>query len=274
MDERPDMSPTPEQTRRWLAAIAVRRSRRSFDGLPVAEADLDALESLCRSFRPYGDARVALVRQAPATIFKGLVGSYGKVTGALSALIFLGTPAEDGTDQHLGFTGEALVLEATALGLDTCWIGGALDRRVAAGVAHIMPGERVFAISPLGHATSDAPSSERLIFGWGKPKKRRAIDEIAPDSADWPVWAAAGLEAARVAPSAMNRQPWRFRQGSDGIIVSGSGVNTPGLTHALDCGIAMLHFELAARAVGYPGAWVDAEADSRDVARWLPEASS
>lgn len=274
MEERPDISPTPEQTRRWLAAIAVRRSRRTFDGLPVVEADLDALEALCRSFRPYGDARIALVRKAPATLFKGILGSYGKVVGAPSALVFLGTPAEDGTDQHVGFTGEAVVLEATALGLDTCWIGGTLDRRVAAGVARIMPGERVFAISPLGHATSDAPSSERLIYGWGKPKKRRTIDEIAPDSAGWPTWAAAGLEAARVAPSAMNRQPWRFRRGDDGIVVSGSGVNTPGVTQALDCGIAMLHFELAARAVGGPGVWVDTEAGSRDIARWLPDASS
>lgn len=273
MEEHPDMSVTPEQTRRWLAAVVVRRSRRSFDGLPVGEADLDSLEALCRSFRPYGDARVALVRNAPESLFRGIIGSYGKVTGASSALVFLGTPAEDGTDQHVGFTGEAVVLEATALGLDTCWIAGSLDRKVAAGAARIMPGERVFAVSPLGHATSDAPASERLIFGWGKPKKRRTIVEIAPDSAGWPTWAAAGLEAARVAPSAMNRQPWRFRRSDEGIVVSGSGLNTPGVTHALDCGIAMLHFELAARAVGGPGVWIDVEVGSRDIARWLPEVS-
>ncbi len=271
MEERPDMSPTMEQTRSWLAAVPQRRSRRTFDGVAVTEADLDTLDALCRSFRPYGDARVVLVREAPEALFRGILGSYGKVVGAPSALVFLGTPAEDGSDQHVGFTGEAVVLEATALGLDTCWIGGSLDRKLSAQVARLMPGERVFAISPLGHAKGEAPFSERLLFGWGKPKKRRAIEELAPGSAGWPTWAAAGLEAVRVAPSAMNRQPWRFRMEDGGLVVSSQGVDTPGVTLALDCGIAMLHFELAARAVGGAGVWVDADAGSRDIARWLPE---
>jgi nitroreductase len=271
IDEKPDLSPTQEQTRRWLAAVAVRRSRRTFDGVPVPQEHLDRLEALCRSFRPYGDARVVLVRQAPEALFKGIIGSYGKVVGAHSALVFLGTPAEDGTAQHVGYTGEAIVLEATALGLDTCWIGGSLDRKLAAEVAHLMPGERVFAISPLGYATADAPSSERLIFGWGKPKKRRPLEEIAPGNSSWPAWAAAGVEVAQIAPSAMNRQPWRFRIEGGSVVVSCAGTNTPIVGLALDCGIAMLHFDLAARAIGGPGAWVGVDDGTRDVGRWVLE---
>ena len=271
IDEKPDMTPTQEQTRRWLAAVAVRRSRRTFDGVPVPEEHLDRLDALCRSFRPYGDARAVLVRKAPEGLFKGIIGSYGKVVGASSALVFLGTPAEDGTGQHVGYTGEALVLEATALGLDTCWIGGSLDRDLAAEVAHLMPGERVFAISPLAYATADAPSSERLIYGWGKPKKRRALEEIAPGSGSWPKWAVAGVEVAQIAPSAMNRQPWRFRMEDGSVVVSCAGTNTPIVGLSLDCGIAMLHFDLAARAVGGPGAWVGVEDDTRDVGKWVHE---
>jgi hypothetical protein len=214
---------------------------------------------------------VVLVREAPESVFKGIVGSYGKVVGAPSALVFLGSPAEDGTRQHVGYTGEAIVLEATALGLGTCWIGGSLDRKLAAEVAHPMPGEHVFAISPLGLAAEEAPASERLLFGWGKPKKRRAIEEIAPGCGSWPTWASAGVEAARIAPSAMNRQPWRFRMEDGGVVVSGAGANTPVVSLALDCGIAMLHFEIAARALGAPGVWVDCDPGSQDVARWLPD---
>lgn len=265
------MSPTIEQTRRWLSAVPVRRSRRTFDGSPVPEADLDALDALCRGFRPYGDARAVLVRAAPEALFKGIIGSYGKVAGASSALVFLGTPAEDGTAQHVGYTGEAIVLEATARELDTCWIGGSLDRALAAQIAHLMPGERVFAISPVGRAVAEAPSSEKLIYGWGKPKKRRDLQEIAPGSSSWPTWASAGVEAARVAPSAMNRQPWRFRMEAGSVIVSCAGTKTPIVGLSLDCGIAMMHFELAARAVGGPGVWVGVEGQSRDIARWIPD---
>jgi Putative TM nitroreductase len=271
MEEKPDMSPTQEQTRRWLSEVPVRRSRRTFDGSPVTEADLETLDALCRSFRPHGDARTVLVRKAPEAVFKGIIGSYGKVAGASSALVFLGTPAEDGTAQHVGYTGEAIVLEATALGLETCWIGGSLDRKLAAKLARPMPGERVFAISPLGHAAAAAPASERLLYGWGKPKKRRAVEEIAPGCGSWPTWASAGVEAARIAPSAMNRQPWRFRMEDGTVIVSCAGTNTPVVGLSLDCGIAMLHFELAARAVGGPGVWVQVDGDSRDIARWVPE---
>ena len=271
MEEKPDMSPTPEQTRLWLSAVPMRRSRRTFDGSPVIEADLDVLEALCRSFRPYGDARAVLVRRAPEAMFRGIIGSYGKVVGASSALVFLGTPAEDGTAQHVGYTGEAIVLEATALELDTCWIGGSLDRKLAALVAHPMPGERVFAISPLGRAAADSSASERLLFGWGKPKRRRAVEEIAPGCGSWPTWASAGVEAARIAPSALNRQPWRFRMEDGAVTVSAAGTNTPIVGLSLDCGIAMLHFELAARAVGGPGAWVGVDGDPHDVARWVPE---
>ena len=63
-------------------------------------------------------------------------------------------------------------------------------------------------------------------------------------------------EAARLAPSAVNRQPWRFNVETNSITVS---VNTPrreyGLSKRLCCGIAMLHIEVAALSCGASGSW-------------------
>ncbi|PJB50126.1 MAG: hypothetical protein CO103_03285 [Chloroflexi bacterium CG_4_9_14_3_um_filter_45_9] len=73
---------------------------------------------------------------------------------------------------------------------------------------------------------------------------------------EWPGWIRAALEAARLAPSAMNRQPWSFYIERNNITVS---VSRPGMEFSvakrLDCGIAMLHMEVAALSYGIRGEW-------------------
>ena len=62
------------------------------------------------------------------------------------------------------------------------------------------------------------------------------------------------LEAARLAPSARNRQPWRFRVRDGAITITEDGRPAlPGISKRLDCGIALLHLELGARAAGVSG---------------------
>ncbi|MBT9143935.1 MAG: hypothetical protein DDT29_02349 [Dehalococcoidia bacterium] len=77
----------------------------------------------------------------------------------------------------------------------------------------------------------------------------------------WPEWVKASLEAARLAPSAINRQPWGFNVEDDGITVfvrtSGPEFN---VSKRLDCGIAMLHIEVAALSSGVKGDWKSLEA--------------
>ena len=72
----------------------------------------------------------------------------------------------------------------------------------------------------------------------------------------WPDWVGLSLEAARLAPSAINRQPWGFNVQDDSITVfartGGPGFN---VSKRLDCGIAMLHLEVAAVNSGCKGEW-------------------
>ena len=253
---------------RWLAAVPDRRSRRAYDGRPVATSDLDAIAATADEFRPFDDARVALVREVPAAFFTGLIGSYGKVTDAPSALVFIADGSSATGPEHCGYIGEGVVLEANALGLDTCWISGSFSRSTVTAAMSLEPGEVVRAISPVGHAAVKPTTTEALLYGANRPKHRRELDEIAPGNAQWPDWARAGAAAARVAPSAMNRQPWRFRMEDGAVVIAGSGPSVPIASVRLDCGIAMLHFELGARSEGCDGAWEPLT--GRDVARWVP----
>lgn len=241
----------------WAAATRTRRSHRRYTGEPPTAEQSAALTAHCESFKPMPGARVVFVAEPAVYIFKGIVGSYWDVLGAPSALVFIADTAVAGHAEHLGYAGEAAVLEATRLGLDTCWVAGSFDRRKAARLVEMARTERVLAASPVGIASDDA-----------KTFKRKSLPEIAPgiESGRWPAWVFDGVELARFAPSAMNRQPWRFRLEDDACAVSAESGPSFTVSKRLDCGIAMLHFEIGAALAGGIGVWEPLEAP--DVARY------
>jgi hypothetical protein len=258
----------------WLAAVARRLSRRVFDGQPVDAGLLDAMETCCHEFRPYPGVRTALLRAPQIDVFTGIVGSYGKVVGSPHVLVFIADERAPFPDQHVGFTGEGVVLEATRLGLDTCWIGGFFSADKVRRVVELAEGERVYSISPLGRASDSISGAEKAMRGMAGAKKRRSIEDLAPGiDSTWPTWAVAAVETARLAPSAVNRQPWRFRFDNGGLVIAkDSAMETPKVTKRLDCGIAMLHAELGAVASGARGAWTDLA--GADVARYDAQVTS
>lgn len=265
-------SVTPEHVppvARWAAAARVRRSRRAYEPQPIAGAETERLEAFCREFAPFEGVRVVVLVEAPPKIFTGwLLGVYGKVTSP-SALVFVGDRRLPDAAARAGYAAEAAVLEATALGLGTCWIGGGVRRAQVASLLGLSAHEHVYSISALGYAREHATVGERATAGMVRAHTRRPLDAIAPGCAGWPDWARAGVELARIAPSATNRQPWRFAQADDrGVRLSFEGSDTPVISKRLDCGIAMLHFELGAREAGAAGSW-ELMSD-RDVAQWVP----
>jgi hypothetical protein len=88
------------------------------------------------------------------------------------------------------------------------------------------------------------------------------------DESRWPNWMRAALAAARLAPSAYNRQPWRFQLEPDSITVSAADLRYDfGFSVRLDCGIAMMHIEVAALDSGAHGMWEPLE--SPHVAKFI-----
>ncbi len=255
----------------WLNATAKRRSRRVFDGAKASPEAIDALAETCEGFRPFGDARVVMVAEPAIDPFTGIAGAYGKVTGAPHVLIVIVSRSSQAAQAHAGYVGEAAILEATALGLDTCWVGGFYDPKKADRLADLGSDERIVAISPVGFARRDFTATERTMRSMAGSHKRKRLDEIAKNSSEWPEWARAAAECALIAPSAMNRQPWRLRFEDRSLVIARDNVfETPRVTKALDCGIAMLHAELGAFGAGVSGRWADSD-DRLDVARFTPE---
>jgi hypothetical protein len=241
----------------WYGAIFVRKSRRSFDDQPGDAAVLGGLDRRFASFHPFPGARVALVPRPPEAVLRGLVGNYGRINGAPAYAAFIGQTDAPRVQAAVGYAGEAFILEATTLGLATCWVSGFF--RPDAVRAHIAvdPSERVFAVTPVGPGADKYTGRDRVYRTLARSDSRKPLSEII-DPAGGPLesWQQKAFEAARLAPSAGNRQPWRFSAGPGYVeIGAAGGRDNDRFSKRLDCGIAMLHLELAARTEGKSGAW-------------------
>lgn len=246
------------QVQRWNRVLLERYSVRTYDRTPLTPEAVRALAELVPE--PLGTARVRVVlvegSDAARRIFMEIQGSYGRIVGAPAAMLFIAQTRDAGHMAAVGYVGQQAILEATALGLGTCWVTGSFSREDASRYVTLDEGEIVVGVSPVG---TGKPGSEPR-------RKRLPLEEIVEGDIS-PEWLRLALEAARWAPSARNGQPWRFRV-EPGVVTIGyesSGYNGPFAEdpRELDCGIAMANFAVAARAEGIQGGWCLTREDTK-----------
>lgn len=254
---------------RWHAAINVRRSRRRFDFTPMEAGLVAELRSLCEEFRPFPGARSELIPGSPDKVFKGAVGPYGRVKGASASIAFIGDMTDPNVQEKVGYLGEGIVLEATAMGLGTCWVGGFFRPKVVSSLIEVGNDEKVLAVTPVGRAADGLAREEKIMTMFGRNHRRKSVADLVTGDGRLALdgWKKTALEAARIAPSAVNRQPWRFQVEADSItVLSARSKIDFGISTRLDCGIAMMHVEVAALDCGLKGEWEFLE--SPNVARF------
>ncbi len=259
-----------------VTELAKRRySCRDYLARPLETAQHATLTKVLASLQtgPLGShCRFELVAATPvdSAALKGL-GTYGFIKGATAFIVGALQPGPGDLEDY-GYLLELAVLEATDLGLGTCWLGGTFNRSAFAKRIGAQPDEVMPSVVAVGHPTENsrkhwvrrsAGSEHRLpperLFFEGGPATPLNLDRSA-GLADM-------LAVVRWAPSASNKQPWR--------LISADGAwhfyleRTPGYGKGLltslvkladlqrvDMGIAMCHFELAAREAGLSGHWV------------------
>jgi len=242
------------QAESWYKAIFLRHSQRKFSGEIPDERITSKIEKVCSEFSPFSGMRSVLVREPANDVFKGAVGQYFfKVTEAPYYVAFIGDLNTPNVQASAGYIGEGIILEATSQGLNTCWVGGFFRRESVAKQIDLREKEQILAITPIGYS-----KDEKDRVGISKKQyRRKSLDGfIISDKGENSDWAHLVLEAARLAPSAANRQPWRFEINKDSITISTNSKREGfGVSRRLDCGIAMLHLELGALANGFKGRW-------------------
>ncbi|WP_242837412.1 nitroreductase family protein [Desulfitobacterium metallireducens] len=114
------------------------------------------------------------------------------------------------------------------------------------------------AVSPLGYAPEQYSLEEKIMSSFASGHKRKDMEVICPQGfkTDWPAWVKSALVVGRLAPSAVNRQPWRFSVDTDAIKISVDNLkDSHHISKRLDCGIAMIHIEIGASHEGIRGQW-------------------
>ena len=231
---------------RWHSAVGQRFAVRKYKGEPD-ESDLDLLYEKAEQLSARG---VRILIGHDPKVFAPILFGAGKIKGTGWFAAFV--QDEDADDRTVGYLGEAFVLEATALGLGTCWLG-MYNKKATASVLKLKPGEELTCITPLGVSAENYAA-----------RPRRPLDKLTGLSQEelqqLPEWQRLALECARLAPSATNAQPWAYIVEGENIRVRNTGNNFG--YGMLDCGITMLHLELGAAHGGVAGEWSFDEDDA------------
>lgn len=246
-----------------LAAIHQRFSVRSYADKPVDSALLARLLSFAEKADCLTDVppRVTLISGSEEvnSVLTFMVGSYGLIQNAPHLLVGIMPEEAERARVDLGYVLEQVVLEATRLGLGTCWVTGSYDPNQAAEVVSLAPGEVVAAVCAMGQAAEAGYGRfhTKVIRRLAGGHKRKPLTKLVYAGRWGEAWSSEEadpalvtvLEHARLAPSAHNAQPWRFILDDDRIVLA---VTKPSF---IDAGIVMSHVSLAAEAVELEGRW-------------------
>lgn len=217
----------PAQRKRLTAAIPKRVSCRAYTGAP-STADWASLAYAAERYRLPG-ARLELCR-VDEVLFTGTLLGMGRITGCTAAAVVIASSDGPLSRLHAGILGESFALEATSLGLGTCWVSGTYRKRLL--TVPLQEDESVLCIIAVG---IPAPGSTHP-----ESRKRKLLDRLV--KGDYNRWSATYRDVAKavqVAPSAMNMQPWQLSLDGRCFMLDGSDRNQ------LELGIALCHAELA-----------------------------
>ena len=159
--------------------------------------------------------------------FGSRMAKYGSFENCKNYVSIVGKKSPD-PDEKSGYYGEIFVLKAQELGLNTCWV--ALTHGKSKAV--ISDGETEVIIIALGYGRTQ-----------GSERRSKSFPDVSDTSEDPPEWFRRGVEAALLAPTAINQQKFRFAQNS-GKVTAKAGL--VGSCLKIDLGIVKCHFELGA----------------------------
>jgi nitroreductase len=210
-----------------IEAIRARHSVRQYTEEPIAGETLAALTQVIEQCNKEGGLHIQLILNEPAA-FGGMLAKMVRFAGVRNYVALGGIKAAD-LDEKCGYYGERIVLEAQRLGLNTCWVGDPLRRGKAA--VEMPEGEKLALLITIGYGKTQ-----------GVAHKSKPLESFYTAEEPLPEWFRAGVEAARLAPTAINQQKFHFAL--DGNTVTATTANGP--LAAVDVGIAKYHFEIGA----------------------------
>lgn len=272
-----------------IASIRQRVSTRTFDSREINTETVQKLAGFIEEInqkKEFNGRFELLLNCSQQQEEKRKLGTYGVISGADSFLVAVVHENEKNAE-IIGFLFEKIVLFATELGLDTCWLGGTFKKSDFAGVVQMDSDEFIPIVSPVGYRKEKPRIFESIMRSSIKADKRKPWSElffekstgspmIQDEAGDYEI----PLAMVRLGPSASNKQPWRIMHEENKYHLYLCRTKGYGLTsydlQKNDMGIAKCHFETAAVELGLKGRWdripeVDRIKDWEYVVSWIVE---
>ena len=223
-------------------AIQARHSVRAYKNQPLADDVVKELEEQIVVLNREGNLHMQLILNEPKA-FQGTIAKYGKFRNADNYIVMAGK-RHNGLDERIGNYGEHLVLLAQMLGLNTCWVG--LSYSKVPGTYELCEDEKIACYIAIGYGEAQ-----------GAGHKTKTVEQVSNANGITPPWFKKGVEAALLAPTAVNQQKFSFEYvgvtNNCHQIRAKKGFSMIGYTK-MDLGIAKYHFEIGAGEVNFE--WV------------------
>lgn len=224
-----------------VETIRERHSVREYDGKPLSRAEFDALGAVVEECARESGLDIQLVGDNPEVF--NVIARFGLIRGCRTHVAFVVDDAKVGdvaADEAIGYWGQKIVLAAQDMGFNTCWCALCSRKKSRAVVA---TGKKIRLVIAVGHGKTQ-----------GFSRKTKSVEALSSvECAKAPAWFAAAMEAAQLAPTAMNNQNFKITLLSDGktvrIDAPQSGLNV------IDEGIVRCNFEIAANEAGADWRW-------------------
>lgn len=212
-----------------LEALKARHSVRSYENKRIEDQKIKELEALIETCNKEGNLHLQLLADAGNT-FKRLMSRVMGLGTAPSVIACVGPDGAD-LDERVGYYGQKVVLLAQQLGLNTCWAGTYQAKGVP---CKIEKGERLVIVIALGYGTTQ-----------GKVRKTKTADQVVRGGIEGkPDWFKRGVEAALLAPTAINQQKFEIVLGADDSV---EFIDKGGVLSKVDQGIVKYNFEVGSR---------------------------
>ena len=209
-----------------LELMKNRHSVRSYTDKKIEGKVKENLEAFIQQCNREGDLHMQLIVDEPKC-FSTMMAHYGKFSNVKNYIAVVGKKSAD-LDERCGYYGEKVVLHAQSLGLNTCWV--ALTFSKSKAVFKVDEGEKLCLVIALGYGETA-----------GVSHKSKSVQDVS-DAHEMPQWFKKGVEAALLAPTAMNQQKFTFHlDGNEVHAKAGLGFYSK-----IDLGIVKYHFEAIA----------------------------
>ena len=215
-------------------AIEARHSVRAYKDQPLAEDVINVLREQISEINRDGRLHIQLILNEKKA-FLGTMAKYGKFRNVSNYIVMAGKKSDD-LDELAGYYGEHLVLLAQTLGLNTCWVG--LSYTKVPGTYVLQDDEKISCYISLGYGETQ-----------GVGHKIKTLEQVSNASDITPSWFKKGVEAALLAPTAVNQQKFSFEymgvENNIHKVHAKKGFSMIGYAQ-IDLGIAKYHFEIGA----------------------------